>query len=77
MPVYFLEALAVLLVVGPVTDLARYLPFHNFSTEGWTYWPLGDWFAGRFDFLSIFFLAGLSLLIAAIRRAASKELFDE
>jgi hypothetical protein len=77
MPVYFLEALAVLLVVVPVTDLARSLPFHNFSSEGWTYWPLSEWFTGRFDFLSTLFLIGMAWLVAAIRRAASKELFDE
>jgi len=77
MPIYFLEALGVLLVMVPVTDLAHYLPFHDFDPSGWTYWPLEDWFAGRFDVLPILIILGLAWLTAAVRRAATKELFDE
>lgn len=77
MPVYFVEALAILLVWVPVMDMLRYLPTHGFSTSGWTYWPLSDWFSGRFDLLPILLLSGIAWLIAAIRRAATKELFDE
>ena len=76
-PFVYVETLFALLVLTPVFNLLHYLPNHNFSTDGWTFWPLGEWFEGRFDPFEIGDFLTIAWLIAAIRRYQRKELFDK
>jgi hypothetical protein len=75
--IVFLESLTYLLVMAPVLDLARHLPTHEFSAAGWNYWPLGNWFEGRFEAVEVVAFLALAWVLAAMRRHDRKELFDE
>lgn len=76
-PIVFLESLIYLLIMAPVLDLARYLPTHEFSADGWNYWPMGNWFEGQFEPIEVTAFLVFAWILAAIRRHDRKELFDE